>query len=674
MKLTVANRITGGFGIILLLLFFIGGKAYLNFSDVEQETVQAKDVSIPALQMSNKLQNLLMAVQRYSLFEYYSDDLQSLEKIHRQLTTNTGKFNQQLQQLKAISAKEPLLLKPMAEISSTINKIVDDTQQLYLSKKSVINFQSSLATDLNNFTDRADDFSSLLLDITDLEDEQNQPNVDIIIGMAGDLDNLTLTLVQTNEDVAKQTTVSKTDAVAKELQFVQSDIDAKLKFMISRAGDLFEQDLVDQLKAEYQTLIQYIGGANSIHQTSVALLRQIDVTDKLSITTRERIDNTSGLVDNLLNIASQSASESQTKVLERVTDSKLQITLLVLIASIFAVTISVRTVASITKPLNKINKLLTVLASGDLTQSVEQQSNDEFGTLAKNINNLAASLKTLIASIAQGSTQLAAASEQTSAITSQTTSAISEQRSQVDQAASATTELNSSAQQVAEHATTTLEEIQLTSNQALEIATISNDNKNTISSLAGEISSASEVINKLHEDSTNIGSIIDVIRGIADQTNLLALNAAIEAARAGEQGRGFAVVADEVRNLANRTQQSTAEINSMVDLIQSGAIAAVKVMDASQQRAQTCVDESEKASQALTVMNATLEQVHENSNQISIAANEQNVVSQEISRLLENIVEIAQETSQGAQETAQASNEVANLADGLQQSAAQFKI
>lgn len=674
MKLTVANRIIGGFGIILFLLSVIGAKAFFSFSDVEKETVHAKDISIPTLQLSNNLQNQLMVIQRLSLFEYYATDIASLDTLSENLQKANSEFNLKLQQLKSISRENPLLLSQVEAIQSTMTTTLNSTSALYQSKRRSLEYQIQLANNLTDFTDVADDFSSLMLDISDLTTENEQPKLDIVIGMAGDLDNAILSLMKTNEDIAKQPSVIKTEAVTKESNFLVNDIKSRLDFMLSRADDLLEPEFVDELQEKHQQVLNYITGPQSISAIRINALRELETTDRLSNASREYITNTSTLVTKLLVNASQTASDSQQLVLEQVTSGKTQITILMLIAILIGAIIAVRTIKSITTPLNRINKLLTVLASGDLTQSVDLNSKDEFGTLAKNINHLATSLKTLITSIAQGSTQLATASEQTSAITSQTTGAIAEQRLQVDQAATATIQLNSSAQHVAEHATTALDEIARTSEQAIDIAKISNDNKNTISSLSLEISSASEVINKLHEDSNNIGSIIDVIRGIAEQTNLLALNAAIEAARAGEQGRGFAVVADEVRNLANRTQQSTQEINNMIELIQSGAIAAVKVMDTSQMRAQACVNESEKATHELNEMTHSLEQVHENSSQISNAANEQSVVSQDISQLLETIVQIAQETSDGAEETAQASNEVAILADGLQQSAAKFRV
>jgi len=674
MKLTVANRIIGGFGIILVLLFAIGAKAYLNFVAVEQDTRQAKDISIPTLQLSNNLQNHLMVIQRLSLFEYYAQDAGKLNEFQRTLNRAADSFKSELTQLTAISGDNPQLQSRVRAIQAKVTNTFNSTSQLYRSKELVIKYQTAQTKSLNEFMDSADDFSSLMLDISDLEDDARQSELDVIIAIAGDLDNNLLSLMKAAEDVTKQPSVIKAEAVNKELKLIVKDISTRLIFMLEQATGLVDEDIIQQLTDQHQQVINYITGPNSIGQTKVALLKEQANADAHSIKSREEIDHTNALVNKLLESASASATGSQQRVLEQVTDSETQISVLILIAIILAIVIAYKTIQSITTPLNKINKLLTVLASGDLTQTVEQHSKDEFGTLAKNINHLAASLKTLIASIGQGSAQLATASEQTSAITNQTTNAIAEQRAQVDQAATATTELNSSAQEVAHHATTTLDEIARTNEQAADIARISDHNKETISSLSHEISSASDVINKLHEDSNNIGSIIDVIRGIAEQTNLLALNAAIEAARAGEQGRGFAVVADEVRNLANRTQQSTQEINSMIELIQSGAIEAVKVMDASQQHAQTCVEESEKATQELMEMTQSLTQVHESSNQITQAANEQSLVSQEISQLLETIVEIAQETSQGAQETAQASSEVAILAEGLQSSAAQFKV
>lgn len=195
----------------------------------------------------------------------------------------------------------------------------------------------------------------------------------------------------------------------------------------------------------------------------------------------------------------------------------------------------------------------------------------------------------------------------------------------------------------------------------------------TIEALAQEVENSAQVISRLSEDSTQIGSVLDVIRGIAEQTNLLALNAAIEAARAGEQGRGFAVVADEVRTLASRTQASTLEIQSMIERLQTDASNAVKAMQQGQVQAQQGLSQAAQAENALQTISQSVTRINDMNIQIATAAEEQSSVAEEINRNIVNISQSADATAEGAKQTASAGDELAKLAARLQNLVGQFK-
>jgi len=312
--------------------------------------------------------------------------------------------------------------------------------------------------------------------------------------------------------------------------------------------------------------------------------------------------------------------------------------------------------------------------NGDLTKRLTTKSTDEIGALVDSFNQFVEKLQHIISEVYGSTTQLAAAAEEMSAITVASTENVRRQQQETDQVATAMNEMTATVMEVSQNAEQAAESTSEADTQAQEGRQIVNDTVESINLLANEVDSAANVIQELEQNSDSIGSVLEVIRGIAEQTNLLALNAAIEAARAGEQGRGFAVVADEVRSLASRTQQSTQEIQSMIERLQSGAQRAVEVMGTSRTRAQSSVEKSEKAGNSLTVITEAMSNITAMNTQIAEASKQQSEVAEEINQNIVNISTIAEESAHSTTELSQSNKALAELSSNLQDLVGQFKV
>ncbi|PVZ65466.1 methyl-accepting chemotaxis protein [Pelagibaculum spongiae] len=321
--------------------------------------------------------------------------------------------------------------------------------------------------------------------------------------------------------------------------------------------------------------------------------------------------------------------------------------------------------AKIAAPLIATAKILDRVANGDLTPRVPVSSEDEVGQLAKSCNRLLDNTQPLIRQVKQSSSHVTIQADESSVIASQTSAGVRQQQQMVDQLAAAANEMSATAHSVAQNASQTSQATADTQSLAVNNAQQLETTTQSIEALAEEFRTTSDVIQLLEQDSRNIHSILDVIRGIAEQTNLLALNAAIEAARAGEQGRGFAVVADEVRSLANRTQESISEIQSMIEQIKQRSNQAVTAMEQGCSRAVESVDHANSAKAALAEMLLSIEKLNDLNTQVASAAEEQSSVAEEMSRNLTPIVDAANEAADGSEKVIVSSSELKALAEQL---------
>ncbi|MEZ9199679.1 methyl-accepting chemotaxis protein [Shewanella sp. 10N.286.54.B9] len=673
MKLNVATRVIGGFAFVTFLLIVLGAASWFTNSKLKTSTTLLQDLSLPALESSNRLSHTLSKQEKQVLVAYHSPDSNAVPAIKSQFTAASNTFSQELNQLTALVSNRSDFSQVINKLRNSYNSFKNQSENMISTHESALLTQARIRNRYDDVEVAVDDSASLLLDLIDFELSEDVIKQEIA-ATASTLDSSLSSIVSTSFDLIGTTDKSKFNTISKELDYIVSDTKSRLEYVTNHWEGVVEQELIDEINTEASKVFNLVKGNNSLISMKAS---EIELNSKASqlLGSVEKeasdVNKQMAIVTSTIESISKEVSERAIKDIDK---ASIQTLLLVLIAIIVAIVVSIAVVRPLTRSLEKVNHALNVLASGDLTHKLDDSGHDEFAKLSANCNKLVDSLRSLIQGILDRSDQLAAAAEETSAITAQTTVSIQEQKSQVDQVATATTELSSSAQQVTASADEALSQIKAADDESRHMRLIADENKRTILALADEVSKAGVVINKVHADSASIGSILDVIRAIAEQTNLLALNAAIEAARAGEQGRGFAVVADEVRSLASRTQDSTQEIQQMIEVLQQGTQEAVAVMELGRSQASSCVDKTEQANNALESISNAVHLAHDSGTHIANAAQEQNLVSQQVSEKLEHIAAISEETSTGADQTAQSSHQVAQLAEELQASVKEFKV
>lgn len=346
-------------------------------------------------------------------------------------------------------------------------------------------------------------------------------------------------------------------------------------------------------------------------------------------------------------------------------------TVLALLVGVLAAFLITR---QITRPLRETMDVVEKIANGDLTQNLRVTRRDELGALQQGIARMGTTLRELITGIRDGVTQIASAAEELSAVTEQTSAGANNQKVETDQVATAMHEMAATVQEVARNAEQASHAATGADEEARAGDRVVGEAISQIERLASEVHRSTEAMSLLQQESQKIGSVMDVIKSVAEQTNLLALNAAIEAARAGEAGRGFAVVADEVRGLAQRTQQSTEEIEGLVASLQNGTQQVADVMNDSRSLTDSSVELARKAGASLENITRTVSNIQSMNQQIAAAAEQQSAVAEEISRSILNVRDVSEQTATASDETAASSVELARLGGHLQALVSQFRV
>ncbi len=373
----------------------------------------------------------------------------------------------------------------------------------------------------------------------------------------------------------------------------------------------------------------------------------------------------------LNNDKARKAGEDATRTYEQAT---FIVIAFILVGTLAAIVLALLYTRSLTAPISQSLAIAERIAANDLSEVIEAQGHDEVARLIQALKAMQQGLRTTLASISDSSNQLASTSEQMHAVTEDASKGMVRQNHEVEMAATAVTEMSAAVEEVARNASAASDAANRSNEAAVSGRERVDETVQAINLMVARVQDASHEVQGLASMATDISRVLDVIRAIAEQTNLLALNAAIEAARAGEAGRGFAVVADEVRALAHRTQQSTSEIEQMISSIQKGTEAAVLAMDHTNTQAQKTRDTAQGAGSALVEITESIGDITERNVLIATASEEQAQVAREVDRGLISIRDLSSQASEGAGQTAIATSELSRLAVELNRLVKQFRI
>ncbi|NWE12120.1 methyl-accepting chemotaxis protein [Pseudomonas yamanorum] len=447
---------------------------------------------------------------------------------------------------------------------------------------------------------------------------------------------------------------------------------------IRTAQGIYEK-LIDssEERAAYDEYVRLLAQYHQIEERMKSLSRANQVEELRTLLNTELLSNSdqvNAVLNRLLDINNKMALATNQQAADQYDMAFELVVILLILATALTMLFAWLLTRSITQPIAQALDAAEEIAEGNLTRPIKVEGNDEAGRLLLAMAKMQDKLKDTLQRISVSATQLASAAEELNAVTDESARGLTQQNNEIEQAATAVNEMTSAVEEVARNAVSTSEASKNATSSAGDGRDLVQETVSAIERMSSDVQATATLIGNLAEESRDIGKVLDVIRGLADQTNLLALNAAIEAARAGEAGRGFAVVADEVRALAHRTQQSTSEIERMIGSIQAGTEHAVDSMRNSTERAESTLNIAKGAGMSLDTINTAIVEINERNLVIASAAEEQAQVAREVDRNLVNIRDLSVQSATGASQTSAASSELSRLAVDLNGMVGRFRL
>lgn len=657
MSLSVVQRVLMGFVVLLLLLFVVAGAGVGGLNSVQEriETVTGEIASISdsSMDVSASLAQTSSAVLQYLVAS--SDNM--LDEAQAQYQSGKERFYTDAESLKTQASESPQVLATVAEIeqqSKTFFSLADDA---IADHSRMVQLERGMADKKLDLKDE------LTYVVEDLDAIANYPENDEQAFAAGLAKTQMESLQLLIGDYFDSTSVSSLTSIRQEMGKAFAPVDK----VIGKLGDELITENINNIRQSIEEDAGVVNEFLEFNQIQVASEQAASALLQSLSAMNSQQDSLEAQVASLREHAKVNALASSNNAKNI---SYLVVAISVLIALVIAYWVS----RSIRKPLAQILNVLDQIANGDLTQRVTVSSKDEFGQLSHWVNTLVQKLGDVIKQIDDASHQVVSSADTVYQSTSHTQSIIQEQNDRTTAVATAMDEMSATVREVAQHSEVTLEKVQEVDHSAEVSLQRMNTNIGQVEQLVAQLESSAQVVQQVDQYSQNIGTILEVIQDIAEQTNLLALNAAIEAARAGEQGRGFAVVADEVRTLANRTHTSTEEIQRVITELQGGVKATVNTMAQSCQNARDSMTEAQGVGDVLTDLRAFIVEIRDLSMQIATSAEQQSNVAQDINRSVHEI----SHSSEGAMEEAMASQDncqrMNELAQHQRTLVGQFKI
>lgn len=646
MKLSVIHRITGGYLLILVSLLAVGIAGLIRITGINQSLQQVTHQATPVLDISSQLSSNLAAAN-LAMYQHYNST-----KIH-QLDTYEERFNGLRDQYQQLSKKlieqldgvenshtEVERLNTLATTSSEVFVDINKSMQLYRRSFDGLNQLSQLKA---NILETETQLNSVFAKINEIN--LNRYNRALVTDAQLEINNAV--------SIAKQLLQTSDFDELKNLQQSFNTWLENYVFLGYRLNELKERGpnisrLLNKNGDIVSDLIWNIASNNGLIKVKQAYLSNKTLLANNLEKNENSLKNISASLEKVASFAQNYSKQVTNSASESVADGRTTIIVICVLAVLAGLAIAVLVVSSIRRPLYAMISILEKISTGDLTQNIDTHKTDEFGQLLKSALSLNISLKDMINAIQKQSHFILDSVTETRSITEQSRNTVAEQKEQTGMVATAMHEMTATIREISSSSEDTFQKMVDAHDHAQKSQQQITSNQEKTLQLQTDMNHASSVINELDSDVRKIEERIQVIESIAEQTNLLALNAAIEAARAGEQGRGFAVVADEVRTLAGRTRTSTDEIKANIATLLSGSKKAVAAIDSSQVTTTESVDMAQHIHQQIGEIVSMVSNAKDLNMMIATAAEEQSRTAEEINRNIVRISDLAEETEKGS--------------------------